>query len=175
MKRARPRRALAVLEARFSSCFELLQSAPDPPAPANPITYPLRGRVHAVIPHGSILSPPLLETSQAHMAKLRSCVFSRNGQTVLPCCSSSTTNLSMECAWPCRLSRRGYPQLPTAGLQLLLQTPAHGHPVVGLWSPLPTAILSPKDFGLHCPRLYSRRRTFSCCFSGCCSFAKDRS
>ena len=81
VKRARPRRALAVLQARFSSYFELLQSAPDPPVPANPTTYPLRSRVYAVILRGLSPYPPSLETLQEYMAKLRSCVFSRNGQT----------------------------------------------------------------------------------------------
>ena len=50
---------------------------------------------------------------------------------------------------------------PTAGLLLLLQTPAHDRaPVVRLWSPpLPTAIPPLKDFSS----------------SGCCSLAQGRS
>ena len=49
------------------------------------------------------------------------------------------------------------------------QLPAHDHaPVVRVWSsPLPTAIFPPKDYGLHCPRLYSRRRALVSIAHGC--------
>ena len=100
VKLARPRSTLDVLQAHFSSCFELMQSTSYTPAPANPATYLLCSRVHTVIPRGLFPSQRSLEVSQEHMAKLRPCVLWRMGR--LPArCSSSKTNLSVECASPC--------------------------------------------------------------------------
>ena len=53
---------------------------------------------------------------------------------------------------------RKFPAHDHAPVVGLLAFPiAHGYtPAEGLWSPLSTAVLPPKDVGLHCPRLYSR-------------------
>ena len=162
----------------------MLQSDHEPPTPTNPTTYPLRSRVHAVIPRGlsphrlycrrhggawpsldhasfrgigrhcSLAAPPPQPTSpwsaRDHATRLHVPLLLKAPR--VPAAILLPRGLS--CC--CKLSAHDH--APVVGL--LVFSIAHGYsPVEALRSPLPTAVLPPQDFGLHCPRSCSRRRS----------------
>ena len=96
VKLARPRSTLDVLQAHFSSCFELMQSTSYTPAPANPATYLLCSRVHTVtarlVPFTAF--PRGVTGTHVQASSMR---LVANGQTLPAHRSSSKTNLSGEC------------------------------------------------------------------------------
>ena len=138
----------------------MLKSDHETPTPTNPTRYPLRSRVHAVIPRG--LSPHRLYCRR-HGGEWPSFDHaSFRGMDIAPLLlllhnqplRGVRVNMSRDFTYPLLLNAPRVPAviLLPRGLSCCCKLPAHDHaPAVGLLVfSLPTATLPPQDLGLHC-------------------------